>query len=204
MAKCKECKEKFEQKYFLQKFCMVKDGCIKAHIDYSKNQQAKKWRKKKTVLKEKLKTNKDYLKELQTVFNQIAREIDKDSLCLMCGTVPRKKNGCHYHSVGSNSSLRFNLFNIWLGCEQCNSFKSGNINGYDLELIKYYGRDKWEYIKFDLVKNYPLIKLSIPEIKEVKLITKEILKEVKNLPILTHEERWSKRKELNIKIGIYV
>lgn len=197
--RCKVCKDKFDPKYFLQKVCL-EPTCI---LEWSKKVKEKEWKAEKKILKDNLKTNADHVRELQPIFNQIAREIDKDSLCLMCGTTPKKKNGCHYHSVGANPSLRFNLFNIWLGCEKCNSWLGGNINGYDLELIKYYNRDKWEYIKFDIVRLYPSLHLSIPRLVELKVIAKDILKEVKKMPVLTHEERWNIRKELNKRIGIY-
>jgi len=199
MRKCKICKVEFTPVHSSVQMCCS----INCAIEYSKQIEKKKWTKQKKVLKEKLKTKSDYQKELQPIFNQIAREIDKSSLCLMCGKKPKKENGCHYHSVGSNPTLRWNLFNIWLGCEKCNSWLGGNINGYDNEIIKYYGRDKWEYIKFDLVRIYKSLHLSIPELKELKVLSKKILKEVKDLPVLTHNERWELRKKLNIRLNIY-
>lgn len=197
--RCKICRVKFDPRFFNQKTCETP----KCMIEYRDQLKAKEWRKEKKVLKDKLKTKSEHENELQIIFNKIAREIDKDSLCLMCGNQPKKENGCHYHSVGSNPTLRFNLFNIWLGCEKCNKWLGGNINGYDNELIKHYGRDKWEYIKFDIVRLHPTIKLSIPELKEIKVEAKVILKEVSDLPKLNHLQRWELRKEINKRIGIY-
>jgi len=211
MPRCIYHNTKFVKKYRWQqgkfRFCIENDECYKALTEVRKEQEEikkqKDWNKEKKQINESLKTKSEHEKELQPIINQIAREIDKDNLCLMCGKPPKKKNGCHYHSVGSNASLRFNLFNIWLGCESCNKWKGGNINGYDVELIKYYGKEKWEYIKFDLVRLHPTIHLSIPELKALKIVCRNILKEVKKLPPLTYEQRWKLREKLNKKIGIY-
>lgn len=199
MPRCKICKDKFEAKFFNQKTCF-NASCV---LSYKKILDAKEWKAKKRVLNEKIKTKSDYYKELQVLVNSIAREIDKGSSCMMCGNIPKKKNGCHYHSVGSNPTLRYNLFNIWLGCEKCNVWLGGNIIGYDNQLIKYYGKEKWEYIKFDLVRIYKDLHLSIEDIKHFKLIAKEILTEINNTHELNHKERWIFREKLNKRLNIY-
>ena len=207
MPRCKLCKSKFEAKIFLQKHCMENDECIRAEIDYKKEQKRKAdqkaWNKRKKEGLEELKTKPEHLNDLQIIINAIAREIDKRSTCMMCRCVMKKSNGCHYHSVGSKPSLRFNLLNIWIGCESCNNYKGGNINGYDEVLIDSYGKDKWEVIKFDLPRNNARLSLSIPEIQELKPKCRAILKDLKAGPQLTLSERWDKRLELNNKLGMY-
>jgi hypothetical protein len=53
----------------------------------------------------------------------------------------------HFKSVGSNSRLRFNLWNIHKGCSQCNHFQGGNIAGYEPRLIKKIGAERVEWLK---------------------------------------------------------
>ena len=85
MPRCKNCKEKFEAKYFNQKFCMDKDDCIKEFNQSVKliieKQKKDKWTLEKSEISESLKTKSEYEKELQKEINTIARLIDKNSLC---------------------------------------------------------------------------------------------------------------------------
>ena len=149
-------------------------------------------------------TLSDYKKKLQPLINKIARLIDKGHNCMMCGRQMKRINGCHYHSVGSNDTLRFNLFNIWAGCHSCNSEKGGNINGYDFQLVEIYGKEFWESIKFDMVRENPLIKLSKEDIeiiiKKCRLIINAL--ELENIKF-TNEQRISLRKKFNKELGIY-
>jgi len=149
----------------------------------------------------------EWQNELQPFINKIARLIDKNSYCMMC-KIPlpptKRKNGCHYHSVGANNSLRFNLINIWIGCHKCNGENGGNINGFDVVIRETYGNEFWEYVKFDIVRLHPIIKLPIYEftklITEAKLIISQL--EQKN-KVYTIEERVNLRHQLNQRLGIY-
>ena len=53
----------------------------------------------------------------------------------------------HFKSVGSNSALRFNAWNIHKGCEQCNLFKSGNIAEYEKRLVLKVGSERVDWLK---------------------------------------------------------
>lgn len=64
---------------------MVHDVCIKDHVEYSKQQQKRSWSKKKKEIKESIKTHKDYIKELQTIFNKFIRLRDSNKGCISCG-----------------------------------------------------------------------------------------------------------------------
>ena len=66
------------------------------------------WNKERKQIMEKLKTHKDYLNELQVVFNTFIRLRDKDQWCISCGCnmVGRKGDASHYYSVGSAPELR--------------------------------------------------------------------------------------------------
>ena len=172
-------------------------------LSITKEQKEKAWRKRKKKLKQNLKTHSDYQHDLQVEINKISRLIDFGNNCMMCkGKLNGKSFGCHYHSVGANNSLRFNLFNIWIGCRSCNEFKGGNIQGYDEIILEMYGRERWEYIKFGIKKEYQVMKLMKEELKEKVNMARRIVKEIP-LEIRTPEERWQLRKELNKKINIY-
>lgn len=189
---------------------MKKDECISLAtqkiLSRQRKQDEKITRKRNNDLKEVLKTSSDKKKELQEEVNRIVRLIDKGHPCMMCGNSKMKKiNACHYHSVGSNDTIRFNLHNNWAGCESCNSFKGGNINGYDLCLIATFGNEYWEEIKFGLTREYKILKLSKPEIDEKIKIAREIIRELKKADrVYTNEERVELRDKYNKRLGMYL
>ena len=200
--KCKHCKDEFEKKQPLQSVCSPYCG-IQRTLELKKKKESKDWKKEKKVIKEKLKSHSDYEKELQALINQIANLIDNNHNCMSCSG-NGKVNAGHYHSVGSNNSIRFNLFNIWRQCYRCNVQLSANIIGYDNGLISYLGKSKWEYIKFDLVRLHPFIKLSKEELDEKKAIARGIIKYLKLQDrTFTREERISLRERFNTELSIY-
>lgn len=172
MPRCKECKEKFESKYFNQKFCMDKDECIKAHVEFSKAQHAKKkkndWEERKKVIKEKIKTRSDHLKEAQKEFNRYIRLRDKDEPCISCRKPLRHGNidASHFYSVGGYPRLRFNEDNCHSACVYCNRYLHGNISEYTIRLPKKIGLDRFEQLHRE--RNLEPLKLTIEEIKDIK------------------------------------
>lgn len=206
--KCKHCGKPFDQSRFGQVTCYTS----KCAIGWMRTLEEKKIKRKKTQARvdkikglQELKSHKDWQKELQPEINTIARLIDKEYPCMMCGNPNMKRvNGCHYHAVGANNSIRFNLLNVWAGCHKCNSEDGGNLNGYDKELINTFGRDFWEYIKFGLVNEYPFIKLTIPELREKIALCRMIIRELKKEDkVYILGARIEKRREINKRIGIY-
>lgn len=199
-AKCKICRNVFEKRNIKHIVCSY--DCLKIYIE---KQQEKKWKERKKKMESNLKTKSDIENDLQPKINEIARLIDKEYPCMMCGNPLLKRiNGCHYHSVGSNPSLRFNLFNIWAGCHSCNGEKGGNINGYDIQLIKTYGKEFWEWIKFDMAKETPSLHLSKPELEEIYTLSLSIIRDLKKRDfVYTLQERIQVRKEINALLGIY-
>jgi hypothetical protein len=165
---CRWCKEDFQPRSSTQVVCSYK--CA---TNYNR---LKDWAKEKKQLTDKLRTKKDYEKILEKLINKIAREIDAKEPCTSCGKEGKRQAG-HYHSVGANPSLRFNLHNIHIQCYRCNVQLSANIPGYDLGLINNYSKEYWEYVKFELVEKYPLINLSKDELQEKITICRKIIKE---------------------------
>ena len=208
MPRCKSCKDKFEPKEFLQKFCKGSIDCLTAEglykLDKHKKQRDKEWKIEKMVLEEKLKTKSDYEKDLQVPINKIARLIDKGSNCMMCNHVMKRTNGCHYHSRGANATIKFHLHNIWIGCHKCNGVLGGNIIGYDNRLIDVYGREKWEYVKFSLCQIQP-IHLDKDELKELTSQANKIVKQLVKLDLTySIDNRWKLREKINKQLGIYI
>ena len=156
MKKCKnkECGVEFEPVTRFQKYCykcVLSRAKFKSYKDTTKREKVR-----KNEIKAQLKTISDYKKELQIEINKIARLIDHDQVCISCQKTPKKKNGCHFHSVGSRPALRFNLLNIYLGCEKCNSELGGNVHGYIDGLILTFDKEFYEYLKFELPKMYSI------------------------------------------------
>jgi hypothetical protein len=80
--RCKNCKEKFEPIRFNHKYCL-KDECVRAFVAEAKE---KMWKQTKAKMKNDIKTNSDWLKEAQKVFNQYIRLRDKAQPCISCGS----------------------------------------------------------------------------------------------------------------------
>lgn len=212
--RCRHCKERFEKTDFRNPYCSKKE-CQQAFKEKVIEQQTKKAlknlekikkdkRKELKEKREKLKSKSDLERELQAPINKIARLIDKGSTCMMCDKVMKRQNGCHYHSTGANPTLRFHLLNIWIGCHSCNSEKGGNIIGYDNRLIEVYDREKWEYIKFDLVREVQPLHLTKDELRTAKKEADKIVRELTKLDMVYPPLiRWSMREKYNKRIGIY-
>lgn len=206
--KCKECGESFIPTRPLQQVCSMKCAALMANKKVKKEVvkaakvEKREWKKTKSVLKDKIKTQANWLKELEHLVNNIVRIIDFGNSCISCGRNGKPQAG-HYHSVGSNSQIRFHLDNIHIQDYFCNVHLSANKTGYNEGLIKTFGKDYQEYVEFDLVKMYPTMKLTIPEIKEKIKICREIIKELPEGKVYKVNERIEMRKQLNERIGIY-
>lgn len=175
--RCKECKKNFEVKYFLQKFCLKKDKCIAAHIEYARKQTLKDWGKKKAIIKDSLLTVQDLLKSTQKVFNTYIRERDKGKPCISCKKEPKKINAGHYYSSGGHKNLTFNECNVWLQCEYCNTYLHGNLIEYRKNLIKKIGKIKVDWLDENA---HVTRKFTRDELKEIAEKYKEKTKELKN------------------------
>jgi hypothetical protein len=165
--RCRNCKEKFEPKNFLQKFCFNPE-CVNVWVTTEKEKQ---WKKKKAKLKVELMTKKDYEKILQQLVNKFVRMRDKGQPCISCQKpIKGKMDAGHLYSVGNYPSVRFNLKNINGQCINCNQFNGGAINDYRLNFItKYSEQDLAELDRLaHQTKQYTIqeIKDLITEFKE--------------------------------------
>ena len=159
------------------------------------------WKKE---VKEKHKTHGDYESLLQDNINLIVRLIDYGHPCISHDGMCKKENAGHYHAIGGNNSIRFHLFNNWKQCEHCNSYQSSNRSGYDKGLKALFGFDFWLYVNEGIVRDYPYIKLSIPELKEKIAIARQIIKELESdKQVYSVQERIDLRRRYNERIGVY-
>lgn len=204
---CEHCGKEFTPSNTTQVVCSF--NCA---LEYSKTKAKQKSDKllsaptaKKATREEKnsTKTHSDWENALQPLINTIVRLIDKCQPCISCGGTTSPQAG-HYHSVGANNSLRFNLHNIHLQDFNCNEAKSANIIGYNQGLIEVYGENYKKYVETEIVRLHPFIKLSIPELREKMTICRQIIKELKlSNKVYNTTERLELRNSLNIRIGIF-
>jgi len=177
--KCKNCKQEFKQLRPLQYLCG--HSCALEYAkDKTKQKQAdkiKKINKEVRELKEKLKTKKDYEKELQTIVNKFIRLRDKDQPCISCEKpLNTKFDAGHFYPAGSYKNLRFNEDNIHGQCVACNQHRHGNLLEYRPRLIKRIGQDRTD--ELDRLRNIPA-HFMIDELKELKEVYKEKIKKLK-------------------------
>lgn len=176
-------------------------------MEYGKKQGEKKKIEIKRLERQKMKDSVTGLPELKKLLeaqiNTICRLLDKGSGCISCGGHTTPQAG-HYHSVGSTPAIRFNLMNVYLQDYNCNCAKGGNTHNYDLGLIKMYGKEHWEYVKFELSLQYPTLKITKPEIMDAIKKAKEIVKRLKYADITySVAQRIRLREEYNNFIGLY-
>jgi hypothetical protein len=146
------------------------------------------------------------LARLQDIVNACARQIDWGQPCIYCQksdfTKFNPENASHYHSVNSNPSLRFNLHGLHLGHQHCNTkdFKPE----YDAGLRGAYSCKYADYVKHDMVAEYPLIDLAEHQIKEHIRMAESVRKELidMNAPF-DADMRIKLRQAANREIGIY-
>lgn len=177
---CKNCKEKFQPERPLQATCS-----IKCAIELVNARKASKERKELKEAKEKIKSRQDWIKEVQQVFNQYIRERDKDLPCISCGVgniryvsgVPKQTawDAGHYRTTGSCPELRFNEENVHKQCVHDNQHLHGDIINYRIGLIQRIGLARVEWLE----GQHEPKKFTIEELKELKSLYKQKLKEIK-------------------------
>lgn len=175
--KCKECKDPFEPRFStLEKYCW-KHECkfIEAmqKVEQKKKSESKEWSERKSKLKKELLTVQDYLKLAQQVFNQYIRKRDEGKNCISCGKPPKKENAGHYFNANNHWNVRFDELNVHLQCEACNTYLSGNLIEYGINLEKLIGADEFTILR---EKAYQTRKFTRDELKEIIIIYKNKLK----------------------------
>ena len=118
-------------------------------MEKRKRAEAKNVRAIDKVRAEKLKKPREYADDAQKAVNLYVKWRDWGKPCVSCGTPHRfdvKRDASHLKSRGSNSALRFHLWNLHMACVRCNMQLSGNIAEYYPRLIERIGSEKVEYL----------------------------------------------------------
>ena len=136
--------------------------------------EKKEWNKRKAEIKQSLKTKQDYEKELEAVFNKFIRLRDAGKPCISCGTpLSGKFDAGHYYPAGSYKNIRFDERNVHGQCVHCNQHKHGNIAEYTLRLPERIGKESFDQLVLDRLKERHY---TIPELIELKVIYKDKIK----------------------------
>lgn len=173
MKKCKVCEAHFESYRPMQSVCSIE--CAKA---MGRVKAEKEEKQKIKLLKEKIKTRQEWLKEAQKAFNAYIRLRDSGLPCISCNQFSKSAyHAGHFVSIGASSYLRFNELNVNNQCPSCNTYKGGNALNYQDGLILKIGKQAVEELR-----NAPRLKdWKIDEIKEIKQIYSTKLKELKKV-----------------------
>jgi len=130
LRKCKVCRTPFEPGPGLVNWCSIEHGVILAEQRLAKKKAADVRQAAAQVRREKqdAKPLSWYLDATQADMNAYVRLVrDVDEPCISCGRPASwagQWHASHYKSRGSNSALRFNLWNLHKACSICNNHLS--------------------------------------------------------------------------------
>jgi hypothetical protein len=204
IKKCKTCKKEFEP------IKQIQPRCFSCTLEFARKVVTKQRNDAKKIERQRMKKSlmgkSDYEQDLQRKINLLIRLIDVNCPCVSSGLFGKMSAG-HRFSVGSNNSIRFNLFNIWIQSFHDNFYNSGNPDGYD----KFLKENNIYELVHEVPEKYKFIKLSKEELIEKIELVKGIIKELKNLNKTldikskrTIEARIYLRKRYNKELGIYL
>ena len=153
MTRCKICRTEFTRRSLSHKLCGKEECAIAWGLKEREKRLAKvakEERAKTKLAKQQLDPPKVWAKKAEAVVNKYVRLRDAQEGCISCDKGPYwdgQWHASHFKSVGSNSALRFNLWNIHKSCSVCNNWKSGNIGAYRPRLIEKIGLDRVEWLE---------------------------------------------------------
>ena len=194
---CRNCKNKFTPTYSTtQVVCSPLCAAKLAKDVHSK---------KELEFKQLKKGHSKYVGHLQDEVNRLARMIDEHynyTNCIDCGKHMGKQiHGAHYHPVGGNSSLRYNLHNIHSAKSECNKYSPDHKQGYANGILNRYGifyRD----IILQLPLKYKHIKLMDGEHFDKLKIARKLIREFKT-HVQNIDSAIQAREYFNQQLGIY-
>ncbi|MDB1108092.1 recombination protein NinG [Pseudomonas extremaustralis] len=143
------CRASFVPQRLGQAVCSPRCGLAIKHVNQTKARKALAdvGRKELRAAKERVKPKGQYMREAQAAFNSWVRLRDAALGCVSCdkpATWAGQWHASHFRSVGSSPEHRFNPLNVYRACSVCNSHLSGNILGYQPELIRRIGLEAVE------------------------------------------------------------
>lgn len=146
-AKCAACRGEFEKERPWQKVCGVE--CAANYVAIQNDKAARKADRAASIQAKECDV-KLQLKLTEKVINEYVRYRDYYEGCCSCEKPSHwdgRWHASHYKSVGSNSLLRFHLWNIHKGCSQCNTNRSGNIAEYTEWLKLKFGEERIQWLQ---------------------------------------------------------
>lgn len=168
LRKCavQACRKPFEPRNMMHKACSPDCALAVAiaarQVTERKKQQMERAEAKRQILSNPTQKERRKLEAAaQAAVNRVAVLRDWHDGCISCNKSAYwggDWHGSHYKSVGSNSALRFNLWNISKACSECNWHKSGNIANYVPRLAVKFGADR-----LDWLQNHPREREYTPE-----------------------------------------
>jgi hypothetical protein len=111
-------------------------------------------------------------------------------------------HGAHFHNVGGNENIRFNLHNIHASRSYCNVYNSEHKKGYVIGLEQRYGYEYLQFVDKELGIKYSYLGLSETELKEALKNTRKCIRDFDKL-IVNYLDGSIARIEFNKLIGIY-
>ena len=173
--KCRKCKTNFTPYRTTQVICSVKCA-VEYAFEKTEEKEKKEIKEKHKEYREKTKTNSDYIKITQQVFNKYIRLRDQQKPCISCDAeLSGKYDAGHYFSCGAYPNLRFHENNVFGQCVACNQHKHGNIHEYRIRLLDRIGAASMEELK--QLRNHPR-KYTTEELKELISSYKQKIKEL--------------------------
>jgi len=159
--------------------------CVACAQTYAREQGLKKIRKEVKAGLNKLKTRRDYIKELDTVFAAYIRYRDKDKPCICCGKpLGSSPTGggydCGHFISRRHLTTRWDENNCHAQRKHCNRYLSGNYQGFREGLIERIGLETVENLE---MAKYHDVNISTDWIKAQIAVYKAKIKEVKNEPV---------------------
>jgi hypothetical protein len=148
--------------------CAQVMGQRKAELERVKKERAE--RVKDNIARITMKTQRDWINEVQIAFNKFIRTRDAHKTCICCGQplsagdVGGRYDAGHYRSVGSAPHLRFHEDNCHAQTKRCNRYGAGRAVDYRLGLIQRIGLEAVERLEADQDRR----KYSIDELKALK------------------------------------
>lgn len=142
--KCKECRSEFQPSRIGQKVCSP--ACAQRLAEKHREKVTRKETRSKLLA---LKPLSHFEKIAERAVNRYVRLRDRNEGCCSCdktATWGGQWHASHLKSVGANSALRFNLWNINKSCSICNNHRSGNIAEYRKWYSERFGQDRLDWL----------------------------------------------------------
>lgn len=185
--KCRQCKAVYQPARSMQAVCSP--ACAAEHArKLATQKEARAKREERKSFKEraeKIKTRGAHLGELQDAFNQWVRLRDAHLPCISCGRFHKGQwHAGHYQGVGREPAIRFEPDNCHRQCKPCNADLSGNLIKYRARLIDKIGLERVLWLEGP----HEPLKITVAEIKELKKLYRDKVRELKKASTLELEE----------------